>query len=110
MAGAGATDGDYRLGPMSIEVRDGVARLADGGSGRGAIAGSTLTMDAAVRYAVREAGLPLLDVVHAASTAPAAVLGLDDVGALEAGRRADLVVLSDALEVSRVMRAGAWIG
>ncbi len=70
MAGAGATDGDYRLGPMSIEVRDGVARLADGGSGRGAIAGSTLTMDAAVRYAVREAGLPLLDVVHAASTAP----------------------------------------
>ncbi len=110
MAGAGATDGDYRLGPMSIEVRDGVARLADGGSGRGAIAGSTLTMDAAVRYAVREAGLPLLDVVHAASTAPAAVLGLDDVGALAAGRRADLVVLSDALEVSRVMRAGAWIG
>lgn len=110
MAGAGAADGDYRLGPMAIEVRDGVARLADGGSGRGAIAGSTLTMDAAVRYAVREAGLPLLDVVHAAATAPAAVLGLDDVGALEAGRRADLVVLSADLEVVRVMRAGAWIG
>ena len=32
MAAAGATDGDYRLGPMAIEVRDGVARLADGGS------------------------------------------------------------------------------
>lgn len=110
MAGAAAADGDYRLGPMAIEVRDGVARLADRGSGRGAIAGSTLTMDAAVRYAVREAALPLLDVVHAASTAPAAVLGLDDVGALEAGRRADLVVLSADLEVVRVMRAGAWIG
>lgn len=110
MAAAGAADGDYRLGPMAIEVRDGVARLADGGSRQGAIAGSTLTMDAAVRYAVREAGLPLLDVVHAASTAPARVLGLDSVGALEPGRRADVVVLDAGLAVVRVMRAGAWIG
>ena len=108
MAAAGAEDGDYRLGPMAIEVRDGVARLADA-SGQGAIAGSTLTMDAAVRHAVRVAGLPLVDVVHAASTAPARVLGLADVGALEAGRRADLVVLGADLEVLRVMRAGAWV-
>ena len=93
---------------MSIEVRDGVARLADG-AGMGAIAGSTLTMDAAVRFAVRTAGLPLLDVVHAASTAPAEAWGLADVGALEAGRRADLVVLDDDLAVVRVMRAGAWV-
>ena len=48
-------------------------------------------------------------MVHAASTAPARAWGLADVGALEAGRRADLVVL-DALEVVRVMRAGAWVG
>lgn len=110
MAAAGAADGDYRLGPMAIEVRDGVARLANDGSRQGAIAGSTLTMDAAVRYAVRVARLPLLDVVHAASTAPARVLGLDSVGALEPGRRADVVVLDDGLAVVRVMRAGAWIG
>jgi N-acetylglucosamine-6-phosphate deacetylase len=109
MAAAGAPDGDYRLGPMAIEVRDGVARLADG-SGGGAIAGSTLTMDAAVRFAVRTARLPLLDVVHAASTTPAAAWGLTDVGAIEAGRRADLVVLDDRLEVVRVMREGAWLG
>ena len=108
MAAAGAPDGDYRLGPMAIEVRAGVARLADG-HGTGAIAGSTLTMAAAVRFAAGEAGLPLLDVVHAASTAPARVWGLTDVGALEAGRRADLVVLDDRLEVVRVMRAGAWV-
>ncbi|MDZ5660477.1 N-acetylglucosamine-6-phosphate deacetylase [Nocardioides sp. S-58] len=108
MAAAGGPDGDYRLGPMAIEVRDGVARLADG-TGSGAIAGSTLTMDAAVRFAVRTAGLPLLDVVHAASTAPARAWGLDDVGALEAGRRADLVVLDADLSVRRVMRAGAWV-
>jgi N-acetylglucosamine-6-phosphate deacetylase len=109
MAAAGAPDGDYRLGPMAIEVREGVARLADG-SGTGAIAGSTLTMAAAVRFAAGEAGLPLVDVVHAASTAPAAAWGLADVGALEAGRRADLVVLDDRLEVVRVMRAGVWVG
>jgi N-acetylglucosamine-6-phosphate deacetylase len=107
MAAAGAPDGDYALGQMAVEVRDGVARLADG-SRDGAIAGSTLTMDAAVRFAVRTAGLPLLDVVHAASAAPARAWGLGDVGALEAGRRADLVVLDEELEVVRVMRAGAW--
>jgi N-acetylglucosamine-6-phosphate deacetylase len=108
MAAAGAPDGDYRLGPMAIEVRDGVARLADG-NGTGAIAGSTLTMGAAVRFAVCTAGLPLLDVVHAASTAPARAWSLDDVGALEAGRRADLVVLDEDLHVARTMRAGAWV-
>ena len=107
MAAAGGPDGDYRLGPMAIEVRDGVARLADGSS-TGAIAGSTLTMDAAIRFAVG-AGLPLLDVVRAASTTPAAAWGLSEVGAIEAGRRADLVVLDDRLEVVRVMRAGAWV-
>ncbi len=107
MAAAGAPDGAYALGQMAVEVRDGVARLADG-SGAGAIAGSTLTMDAAVRFAVRPAGLPLLEVVHAASTAPARAWGLSDVGALETGRRADLVVLDARLEVVRVMRAGAW--
>jgi N-acetylglucosamine-6-phosphate deacetylase len=104
MAAAGAGDGDYELGPMAIEVRDGVARLA----GREAIAGSTLTMDRALRTAVA-AGVPLVDAVHAASTAPAALMGLDDVGAIEAGRRADLVVLDEAWQVQRVLRAGAWV-
>ena len=108
MAAAGAPDGDYRLGPMAIEVRDGVARLASP-SGDGAIAGSTLTMDAAVRFCVGTAGLPLLDVVHAASTAPARAWGLDDVGAIEPGRRADLVVLDEDLHVVRTMRAGTWV-
>ncbi len=88
-------------------MRDGIARLADGPDA-GALAGSTLTMDAAVRHAVRT-GLPLLEVAYAASTAPARAWGLPDVGALEAGRRADLVVLDEDLEVGRVMRAGAWV-
>ena len=106
MAAAAAADGDYQLGRMSVEVRDGVARLAGGG----AIAGSTLTMARAVRYAVRHVGLPLEEAVRAATATPAAMLGLEGVGALVPGHRADLVVLDADLEVRRVMRRGQWAG
>ena len=105
MAAAGAADGDYLLGPAAVEVRAGVARLAS----NGAIAGSTLTMDRAVRYAVRTAGLPLDAAVEAATATPARLLGLADVGAIEPGRRADLVHLDDDLRVRAVMRCGTWL-
>jgi len=104
-AAASLADGDYQLGPMAVSVRDGVARLADSG----AIAGSTLTMAAAVKYAVGVAGLPIEDVVRAATASPAAMLGLERVGALRPGFRADLVVLDQQLDVRRVMRRGRWV-
>jgi N-acetylglucosamine-6-phosphate deacetylase len=106
MAAAAAEEGEYRLGPMAVTVRDGVARLRD----TGAIAGSTLTLAAAVRYAVVVAGLPLTEVVRAATTTPAVMLGLSRVGALRPGYAADLVVLDDDLHVVRVMRRGRWVG
>jgi N-acetylglucosamine-6-phosphate deacetylase len=106
MAAAAAEDGEYHLGRLTVEVRDGVARLAD----TGAIAGSTLTMAAAVRYAVQVAGLPIQDVVRAATSAPATLLGLDRVGDLRPGFSADLVVLDDDLTVQRVMHRGRWVG
>lgn len=104
MAAAGGADGDFRLGRLDVRVRDAVARLDSG-----AIAGSTLTMAAAVRFAVQRAGLGLEDAVRAASATPATVHGLKRVGALRPGYAADLVVLDDALEVRRVMRRGAWV-
>nr|WP_296066400.1 N-acetylglucosamine-6-phosphate deacetylase [uncultured Actinoplanes sp.] len=105
MDATGMPDGRYELGGQEVVVAGRVARLARNGS----IAGSTLTMDVALRNAVA-AGLPLTDAAAMASTTPARVLGLDDqVGALEAGLRADLVVLSPELEVKRVMRAGQWL-
>ena len=84
--------------------------MSPGSSSNGAIAGSTLTMDRAVRYAVTVApGCPSTAAVEAATATPARVLGLTDVGALEPGRRADLVHLDDDLQVQAVMRAGAWL-
>jgi N-acetylglucosamine-6-phosphate deacetylase len=105
MAAAGAPDGGYRLGGLDVEVRGRVARLR----GSDTIAGSTLTLDAAVRYAVRHAGLPLLDAVRAATAGPAAVLGRIDIGRLVPGARADLVVLDEDLRVTRVLHAGNWV-
>jgi N-acetylglucosamine-6-phosphate deacetylase len=104
MAAAGASDGDYVLGELPVEVRDGVARIA----GTDTIAGSTLTLDRAVRNCVA-AGVPLAQAVRAATATPADYLGLGDVGRLAAGRRADLVVLDDDLAVTRVMHRGTWV-
>jgi N-acetylglucosamine-6-phosphate deacetylase len=105
MAAAAAADGEYHLGSLAVEVRDGVARLA----GSHAIAGSTLTMSGALRYAVRVVEMSLPQAVRAATSTPAAMLGLDRVGALRPGFHADLVVLDDDLEVLRVMRRGTWV-
>jgi N-acetylglucosamine-6-phosphate deacetylase len=103
IAAAGVGDGEYLLGGLDVAVSDGVARLTHGGS----IAGSTLTQDVALRNAVA-AGVPLSDAVAALTVVPARALGLR-AGTLEPGSRADLVVLSDDLQVDAVMAAGSWI-
>ncbi|WP_405429246.1 N-acetylglucosamine-6-phosphate deacetylase [Micromonospora sp. NBC_00617] len=105
MAAAGMADGEYELGGQAVTVADGVARLARDG----AIAGSTLTMDAALRHAVH-AGIPMADAARMVATTPARAIGLGDrVGALQVGLRADLVVLDDDLNVVRVLRGGSWV-
>lgn len=74
MAATGLGDGAYTIGTLAVEVSGGVARLADGGSGRGSIAGSTSTLADCVRWAVEVAGLPEADVLTAATTTPATIL------------------------------------
>jgi N-acetylglucosamine-6-phosphate deacetylase len=105
MQAAGLGDGEYELGGRAVKVRNGLVRLRDGDS----IAGSTLTMDAAFRFVVREIGVSLVEAARMAATNPAGALGLGDVGALRTGLQADLVLLDSALEVSAVMRAGVWV-
>ncbi|MEU2341321.1 N-acetylglucosamine-6-phosphate deacetylase [Streptomyces sp. NPDC006682] len=106
MDAAGAGDGFYELGPLAVEVRDGVARLVEGGS----IAGSTLTLDTAFRRAVTIDRIPVEDVVRSISANPARLLGLDHrVGSLDPGKDADLVVLDADFVLKGVMRRGEWI-
>jgi N-acetylglucosamine-6-phosphate deacetylase len=106
MDAAGFGDGRYMLGPLEVEVADGVARLVEGGS----IAGSTLTLDRAFKRAVTIDRLPVTDVVAALSANPARLLGMDDrIGSLEPGKDADLVLLDGDFELAGVMRRGEWV-
>ncbi|MEE1942344.1 N-acetylglucosamine-6-phosphate deacetylase [Streptomyces sp. TRM 70361] len=106
MGAAGMGDGLYPLGPLTVRVTDGVARLAEGGS----IAGSTLTLDRALRRAVTVDGLPVEDAVRALSANPARLLGVADrVGSIEPGKDADLVVLDAEYRLTGVMRKGEWV-
>jgi N-acetylglucosamine-6-phosphate deacetylase len=107
MAAAGRPDGRYRLGDLDVDVRDRVARLVAGAPiGEGAIAGSTLTQDAALRIAVR-AGVSLPDAVAALTAVPARAIGVEgDYGTLAVGRVADVVLLDRDLDVQSVWVAG----
>ena len=99
-AAAGMPDGEYRLGSLRVTKCMGGVRLADG-----TLAGSTLTMDQALRnlvtlrLSVREASLRV-------STHAADYLGLEDRGRIDEGRHADLVVLDRDLQLQRVLVEG----
>ncbi|WP_231556487.1 N-acetylglucosamine-6-phosphate deacetylase [Cryobacterium sp. MLB-32] len=101
MAATGASDGHYLLGSLAVEVIDGVARLVDGGS----IAGSTLTLDVALRNAVA-AGIDLPDAVTALTETPARAIGRTDLGLLAVGYAADAVLLGPDLTVDAVFAEG----
>jgi N-acetylglucosamine-6-phosphate deacetylase len=108
MAATGMADGVYHLGPLAVDVVDGVARV----SGTDTIAGSTATMDRVFRFAVTHNGLPrdeaLMLAVCQASLNPARALGLPSTG-LVAGATADLVVLNADLAVTGVLHQGSWV-
>ncbi|THF68387.1 N-acetylglucosamine-6-phosphate deacetylase [Deinococcus sp. Arct2-2] len=100
MRAAGMPDGRYELGGQPVLVQAGQARLPSG-----SLAGSLLTMDQAVRQAVR-AGLSLHQAVSLASVVPAQYLNLTDRGDVQPGQRADLVILGQQGELHHVYLAG----
>ncbi len=100
-AAAAMPDGEYRLGRHVVHKCGGGVRLADG-----TLAGSTLTMDQALRNLVEGVGLGLREASLRVSTHAAQYLGLTDRGALRVGALADVVVLDAQLRVRRVVVEG----
>lgn len=105
MSASGLPDGAYSLGGLDVTVSGRAARL----TGNGSLAGGVSTLLDQVRWLVGDLGLPLADVVRAASATPARALALAEVGTLAAGRQADLVVVDAQLTAQRVLRRGAWL-
>jgi N-acetylglucosamine-6-phosphate deacetylase len=104
VAATGMPDGSYRLGNFEVRVQGGVCRNAEG-----RLAGSTLTLDRALRYVVA-LGVPLADAVRMATVLPARRLGLaGKKGIIAVGADADLVVLTPELRVAGVMTRGAGL-
>ncbi|MBC7098199.1 amidohydrolase family protein, partial [Candidatus Bipolaricaulota bacterium] len=101
IAAGGLPDGCYTLGGLAVEVKEGVPRLENG-----VLAGSTLTMDQAVRNAVA-VGVPLREALIMASLAPARACGEPSLGILRPGSQADFVVLDpEELVLKRVYLGG----
>lgn len=103
ISASGLGSGNYQLGGLEVIMSDGVARLAQGG----ALAGSTLTMIQAFRYAVEVVGLSVVDASRAASGNPARVVGIGGAtGSLTAGKQADVLLVGPDWTVSHVWVEG----
>jgi N-acetylglucosamine-6-phosphate deacetylase len=105
MRATGLSDGAYDLGGQTIDVRDGVARTA-----AGALAGSTLTLNRAVRNAQRFAGLSPNAALAMATRVPAEAVGLGGrKGVLRPGADADLVLVDDDWDVHAALVGGVLV-
>jgi N-acetylglucosamine-6-phosphate deacetylase len=104
MEAAGMPDGEYELGGRTVKHEAGAVRLPDG-----TLAGSALTMDAALRNATRLLGIPLYEALRMTTSTPAAILGLPAKGRIFPGGDADLVVLSAEGDVRETVVAGRTI-
>jgi N-acetylglucosamine-6-phosphate deacetylase len=97
---AGVGDGEYRLGDRTVLVSGREARLADG-----TLAGSVLSMDAAVRNLIAH-GVSVEEAVDAATRVPARLVGSEQLGRLRVGGRGDVTVLDDEFLVRRTLVDG----
>jgi N-acetylglucosamine-6-phosphate deacetylase len=105
MSATGMPDGNYRLGELDVRVKDGKCII-----GEDTLAGSTLTMDRAVRNFAEFTGTELAAVAALASRNPARMTGLEaQAGSLEAGRSADLTVLSPGGDVVETILRGQTV-
>jgi N-acetylglucosamine-6-phosphate deacetylase len=101
VAAAGQPPGRYMLGGAPIVSDGAAARRPDG-----VLAGSTLTLDRAVRLMIEQAGARVEDALSMATAVPARLLARDDLGRLAAGCAADLVLWNASMEVEAAYVAG----
>jgi N-acetylglucosamine-6-phosphate deacetylase len=102
MAGLGMPPGTYRLGEFEVSVGDAGARLVDG-----TLAGSTLSLDMALRNLLAYTGCSLADALPTVTTTPAALLGLaGQRGRIAPGYSADLVLLTPEVDVVMTLVKG----
>jgi N-acetylglucosamine-6-phosphate deacetylase len=87
MSAAGSIDGKYQIGDLEVEVKDSIARLVS----NGALAGSTLTMERAFLNFLNKDGANIVDAVHASSTRASQVFGLNNVGSISVGKKANIL-------------------
>lgn len=100
-AATGMPDGKYMLGNLEVTVSGGICRNAEG-----RLAGSTLTLDKALRNIVA-LGNPLMDTVRMLTLNPATLLGIEfKKGALRTGADADIVLLDEGLQLANVWVRG----
>lgn len=99
ISATGMPDGTYELGGQTVHVVKGKASIA----ATGRIAGSTFHLMDCLRFAVKEAKIPLESAVKCATINPAKSLGIEnEYGSIEPGKRAQLVFLDEDLKVSDV--------
>lgn len=94
-------DGQYLLGKLPITVKNGIARTESG-----ALAGSTLKSNVALRNVVKTLGIPVETAVMGLTCNPASALGQTDIGSLQLGMRAHLTALDDDFNVVLTMVDG----
>lgn len=103
MAAAGSGDGNYALGGSEVSVTQGQATI----KGTNTIAGSTVTQDEVLRFAILQLGLPPIEAVQALTSTPARSIGTQtEMGYLRPGYVGDLVLLDESWRVKQVWAAG----
>ena len=102
MMATGLDDGEYKLSGQKVIVKSGRAVLESG-----SLAGSTLTMDRAIKNMMSMVGINIVDAVFMASYAPAKLLGVEDrKGSIDIGKDADITVFDENLNIKMTMVEG----
>ena len=102
ICGAGLPDGDYEINGNSISVKNGIARNSEG-----SLAGSTLSLDIAVRNTMQFSRKPLEEIIPMVTTTPAREMGLSGTkGYIKPGYDADLILLDNEITIEKTIVNG----